>query len=156
MKKLFAIDPGTNSCGWSFYEKDAEYKLIDSGTIEGHGSNAMERSEMISKELFYEISMKQADLVICEKPLKRGPGGRSGHIHVLVHFCGMIHGLLANHSIKFKYIEVMKWKGALTKEIHHPRIIRDIKEKYSGDLTGRSEDEIDAAGLGYWFIKNSS
>jgi len=153
MTKLFAIDPGTQSCGWAIYE---ENHLIDSGVIKAYGSDIMVRCEGVSKELFYEISVRQPDLVICEKPLKRGRGAQSGHIHILVHLCGMIHGILSNHSIKFKYIEVMKWKGALPKDIHQPRILRDIKDKYSIDLEGKSEDEIDAAGLGDWFLTKSS
>lgn len=126
--------------------------LIDSGTIKAYGGDSMKRCEGVSKELFYEIGVSQPDLVICEKPLKRGRGAASGHIHVLVHLCGMLHGILSQHSIKFKYIEVMQWKGTLPKEIHHPRIIRDIKEKYNFDISKKSEDAIDAIGLGHWYL----
>jgi len=116
----------------------------------------MARCEAIAKDIFYEASFRQPDAVFCEKPLKRGSGTASGHIHILVHFCGMIHGILSQHSIPFEYVEVAKWKGALPKDVHHPRILRNIKEEYGIDLRGKSEDEIDAIGLGYWITFKSS
>jgi len=106
--------------------------------------------------LLYEVCTKQPDLVICEKPLKRGPGARSGHIFVLFHLVGMIHGTLYQRDIPFKLIEVAKWKGSLPKEIHHPRIIKKIKEKYDINLEGESPDKIDAIGLGEWYVTNFS
>jgi len=148
--KIFAIDPGTQDCGFSYYE---DGKLKERGHIKSRGEEVYARCEKIYKELFYEISATQPDLVICERPLKNGPGARSGHIFVLHHFCGMLHGILAHHAIPFKYVEVSAWKGNLPKSIHHPRIIAAVKKSFNINLADESEDTIDAVGLGHWYVK---
>jgi hypothetical protein len=149
--KVFAVDPGTQDLGYSVY---VDGKIDDFGKISARDSNPYKRCEAILKELFLEICQAKPDLVVCEKPLKRGPGGRSGYIFVLHHFCGMLHGVLTEHNIPFKYVEVMEWKGSLPKNIHHPRIKRNILAEYKIDIEKESEDTIDAIGLGHWFIKN--
>ena len=147
---VLSIDPGTHYTGFAYYE---EYFLHDWGIIKAkRDSRPDDRSVFITDKIGDLIDNLVPDQVICEMPLKAGPGAKSMNIVVLFRMVGMLAYMCHVKEVPFAFIEVGDWKGQIKKKQHHPIIIDQIKKIYDIDINGEPEDTIDAIGLGHWFV----
>jgi len=151
---ILAIDPGTNYTGWAYYEcgVPTEWGLIKADkNLKADG-----RSIYITDQIQDVMERLLPDRVVCEMPLKAGPGAKSMNIVVLFRMVGMINYMCYCRETLFQFIEVGEWKGQIKKKLHHPILIDQIKKAYDINISGEPEDTIDAIGLGHWFVSNLS
>lgn len=149
--KILAIDPSTTSCGYAVFKDD---DLTDWGVISNTDKSSFIRSEHIANALHFVMVSEQPHLIVCEYPHKGGIGAKTMSIATLFHFCGMVHGMAKSSKLPIKFVEPIKWKGNIPKEIHQKRVIPKLEEKYDIKLEGESSDLIDAVALGDWFLRD--
>lgn len=147
--RLLAIDPGTNICGYSLFVNEKPKKF---GTIVSKNKSKTLRCEEIASRIYKKAQAFTPDKIICEYPIKSGPGWRSKNIVVLFHFCGMIHAIAILLDIPVEFIEVAQWKGQIQKDKHHKILIPKFKKKYGVDLSKVEGDVVDAMGIGDWYL----
>ena len=149
---VLAIDPGTNYTGWAYFECGipTEWGLIKADK----NLKADDRSVYIVDQIEVIISRLLPDQVVCEMPLKAGPGAKSMNIVVLFRMVGMLNYMCHYLEVSFSFIEVGEWKGQIKKKLHHPILIDQIQKAYDIDISREPEDTIDAIGLGHWFVSN--
>jgi len=147
--KIIAIDPGTHALGYAVFDKNI---LKNKGKITDNNETAFKRCEFICNNLFSIITEEAPDKIVCEYPIKGGPGRSSMRITIVYHLVGMIHAYGLINGLEVEFVVANKWKGQLPKEVHHPRIIRDILKEYDINIEKESPDTVDAIGLGMWYV----
>lgn len=149
---ILSIDPGTKYTGWAYYECGIP---IEWGLIKADlNLKADTRSIYIIDQIQDLMDKLVPDKVVCEMPLKGGPGAKTMNIVVLFRMVGMLDYMCHTRRTPFQFIEVGEWKGQIKKKLHHPILIDQIKKAYDINISGEPEDTIDAIGLGHWFICN--
>lgn len=147
---VLSIDPGTSYTGWAYYDDNhpKEWGIIKAD----RNLKADDRSIYIVDQLSALANRLFPDQIICEMPLKAGPGAKSMNIVVLFRMVGMITYMCHAEAFPFAFVEVGDWKGQIKKKLHHPILIDEIKKAYDINISGEPEDTIDAIGLGHWFV----
>lgn len=147
---VLAIDPGTSYTGWAYFKDNFP---LEWGRVKADKNlKADDRSLWITGQIEELVEAFGPDKVICEMPLKAGPGAKSMNIVVLFRLVGMLNYMCHVRDVSFTFIEVGEWKGQIKKKIHHPILIDQIKKAYDINISGEPEDTIDAIGLGHWFV----
>jgi len=151
--KLMAIDPGTKATGWALFRLQ---RLVAAGLY--RGKHAAETIGQIQAAPIYDL-----DVLIVERPQVYDRHRTKGDPNALIPLA-MIGGAAAGvHGwAELRAPHPNEWKGAISKEIHHPRILAELRpeelavvEAMKGVPASLRHNVLDAIGLGLWGLGRS-
>lgn len=150
---IVAVDPGTNGTGVAFHDGLDLYVW----GLKGHGKKKFSR--IITK--YRAIGLPPVDRFVGEIPcVYPNSNADPNDLIPLAAVVGACAG--ATRAGTREFYEPGKWKGQISKEIHHPRIWRDLSKKDRAALEAEKplytkalwKDVMDAVGLLYWAVDN--
>jgi len=168
IKKLLAIDPGTENLGWAIFNvagrlhnKGAqlavrEYKYMDSGVfqIKNKSLDWMQRMDLLLIDVQKILQDIPIDVVVIEEPAifigtAKGEGANnSGSVLKLTAVVHSIRSMAKRMGCKVHLLGVRKWKGNTKKEDTQRRINRSF------GINITQPDQADAVGVGRYFLMN--
>lgn len=135
---MMAIDPGTKSTGVAFFLKS---KLRSVTRIP---FTTCAELHPFGQESF-------VDVLVCEVPqvYPRSKADPNDLIKLALLAGGLVGQTVAVHKVLVKPRE---WKGQVPKKIHNARTLAKLTPSELKLCGGLSHDEIDAVGLGLWYL----
>jgi hypothetical protein len=143
--KILAIDPGLHKAGLAWF-KARTGELIETECIEGEG-------DMDTVVDAISLEMPGVFIVVIEEPQqfsgsRKGQAARnSGAVLKLIALVYSIRQMALNLGKKVVLAPVTQWKGQVPKEV----MARRLSKYY--DLSEMTPDEIDAVGIGRWYLE---
>ena len=145
--QILAIDPGLHHCGLAWFEARTE-QLLKTEVVKGLGNldivvSAVSQSQRLNKVIVVVIEEPQ----IFASSTKGMAAHNSGAVNKLIALVFSLRQLCLDRGLKVVLAPVTKWKGNVPKEVMARRLSRYY------DLTQRTSDEIDAVGIGRWYLR---
>lgn len=135
---MMAVDPGTKSTGLAFF-------------LDGKLRSADRRKFTTCAELQPFGQESLVDVLVCEVPqaYPRSKVDPNDLIKLALLAGGLVAQTIAVHKVLVKPRE---WKGQVPKKIHNARTLAALTPAELKLCEGVSHDEIDAVGLGLWYL----
>lgn len=137
--RLLAIDPGTKSTGFAIFED---------GLVHVSRATLLSCADTDAALCTFE---PYADIIVCEVPqvYPRSKADPNDLIKLAL-LAGALVAKWPAHSKVLVYPR--EWKNQVPKKIHNARTLAKLTPSELRLCEGLSHDEIDAVGLGLWYL----
>ena len=157
MANLLAIDPGLHKTGLAFFNNRKLDHTLLLKPPKSADTDWLENLDWVMCRLKELLLSKdtQLDVVVIEQPqqfVTSRKGSAASNSGAVIKLTALVHSMrqaVLIGGLECHLVPVIKWKGNVPKHITAMRL-----KRAGYDLEGLSLDEVDAVGLGCWYLKN--
>jgi hypothetical protein len=160
---LLSLDPSVNNLGWAVCNLAHQTKpdiydisLWKSGVIRPQGIEIQHKWEDAYRQLAAEVENGWPTHIVAEQPcwMPSVKGRTAAALDYTIHLAQMVAGVTALcrlPSANVTLLTPMQWKGSVPKKVTRAR----LEKAFQISLRDRGDDEVDALGLGvYWLERH--
>jgi hypothetical protein len=161
---LLSLDPSINNLGWAQCDLAHGASSPDiydisrwkSGVIHPQGLEIQHKWEDAYRQLAAELGVESWPThIVAEQPcwMPSAKGRTAAALDYTIHLAQMVAGVIAWFRIPANNVTLltpMQWKGSMPKKVTRARLKKAFTD---GEFEGLSDDEVDAIGLGLFWLK---
>jgi hypothetical protein len=158
---LLANDPSIRNYGWARCRFDSKSDIYDfalwrSGVIHPQGIDIQSKVEDAYRQLAAELTLSDwPTYIVAEQPcwMPSVKGRTAAALDYTIHLAQMNAGVIAWFRLPASHITLLtpgQWKGNVPKKVTRRR----LEKAFNTDLSDRSDDEVDAIGLGVYWLQH--
>jgi hypothetical protein len=159
---LLSFDPSTHDFGWARCKFDQrsdiyDFELWRSGVIHPQGVDIQTKWEDAYRQLVAELGLSDCPTdIVAEQPcwMPSAKGRTAAALDYTIHLAQMVAGVIAWFRLPASHITLLtpgQWKGNVPKKVTRARLEKAFSD---ADFSEAGDDEVDAIGLGVYWLEN--